>query len=377
MTDWTDPVTGAKGYLAIDKLINGVSGGGIRMREGVTKEEVQRLAHTMTLKLVGLDMPIGGAKAGIDYPSSAPGSQEVLRRFLEAHQPYLLNMWATSEDMGTTKEEIVTITKDLGLHSPVDALFNSLENKEQLVKHLVSALRLKEDGAAITDLVTGYGVAIAALEALKWINVETKLAKISIQGFGSVGASTAKYLYEAGAKVVAVSDVYGTIYAENGLDIALLLKAKDARGTIDRTKLPADYQFEESSYWLAPEVDVLVPAAIADAIHTGNVSQVKAKIIVEGANIPVTEEAEEVLTEKGVYIIPDFIANSTGAGFFGIIVYKNVSPDLTSIFAFLKEHLANTLSSILTIAKEEKCSLRQAAVLLVKEREVMKEGVTK
>nr|WP_279326056.1 hypothetical protein [Bacillus sp. FJAT-47783] len=279
--------------------------------------------------------------------------------------------------MGTTKESIVKIVKDLGLHSPVDALFNTLENKEELITNLVSALSLKVDGAPITDVVTGYGVAIAALEALKSINIETKTAKISIQGFGSVGASTAKYLYEAGAKVVAVSDVNGTIYAENGLDIRCLLKAKDEKGTIDRTKLPSDYQLEDGSYWLVPEVDVLIPAAIADAIQTGNVSQVKAKIIVEGANIPVTKEAEEVLTEKGVYIIPDFIANSTGAGFLGIIVYKNVSPDLNSIFAFLKEHLSNTLSWILEKAKEEKLSPRQAALLLVKEREFMKEGVIK
>lgn len=364
VTEWTDPVTGVKGYVAIDKLIGGVAGGGIRMREGVTKEEVQRLAKTMTLKFVGLDMPTGGAKAGIDYSPLNPDSYEVLSRFLEAHKPLLLHMWGASEDMGTSKDEIVEIVQSIGLDTPADAFVNSLENKEELSKSLGAALNLSVEGVLITDVIAGVGVAAATKKAIEWLKLNIEESKIAIQGFGNVGSSTSRELYEAGAKIVAVSDIHGTIYYEKGLDIPLLLQAKDARGNIDRTKLPSEYKIENGPYWMENEVDVLIPCAVADAIHGGNVEDVKAKIIVEGANIPVTPDAERTLYEKGIYVVPDFIANSAGAGLFGAILYKGISPNVDSILSFLKEKISSSTASILQKSYLESISPREAAINL-------------
>lgn len=371
VTEWTDSVTGAKGYLSIDKVVGGVAGGGIRMRKGVTKEEVQRLSHTMTLKLAGLDVPLGGAKAGIDYSPAASDSYEVLSRFLEAHKPLLLHTWGASEDMGTTKEEITNIVQSLGLNTGVDAFLNSIENKEVIQKNISTALNLTVDGMPITDVVTGLGVAAAAKKAIEWIDVNIENAKVAIQGFGSVGASTAKYLFAEGANIIAVSDIHGTVFCDKGLDIPLLLRAKDTKGNIDRSKLPSTYKLEDGFYWLKNEVDVLIPAAIADAIHTGNVSEVKAKIIVEGANIPITKDAEQLLYEKGILVVPDFIANSAGAGLFGAILYKGVAPDTNSIFSFLSEKVSRSTSLILNKSKEDNITPRDAALLINKSKELV------
>lgn len=362
VTEWTDPVKGVKGYLAIDKAINGTAGGGIRMREGVTKNEVQRLAHTMTLKLVGLDMPIGGAKAGIDYSPTAPDSKEVLSRFLEAHKALLMHVWGASEDMGTSKDEIVEIVRGFGMTTAVDALLNTVENKEERLKDLSTALNLVVAGVPITDVVTGVGVASAAEKAIEWLGMDVKQSKAAIQGFGSVGSSTAKYLSLSGCKITAVSDIHGTIYHEEGLDIPLLLEAKDAKGNIDRTLIPSEYKQEAGSYWMENEVDVLIPSAVADAIHERNVDDVKAKIIVEGANLPVSPAAEKVLYNKGIYVVPDFIANSAGAGLFGSMLYNGIAPDADSIFTFLSQKVSSSTAEILEQARAESISPREAAL---------------
>ncbi|MBO9129269.1 Glu/Leu/Phe/Val dehydrogenase dimerization domain-containing protein [Bacillus sp. 165] len=363
VTEWFDPISKAKGYVAFDTLVNGLAGGGIRMREGVTKEEVQRLAKIMTIKMNGLGIPLGGVKAGIDYPSNAPDSKAVLRRFLEAHKPLLLHMWATSEDLGTREEDIIEIVKEMGLHSTVDAFINKQSDKEEILFNLNTALNLKVDGIQITDLVTGYGVATTAIQGFKWIEEKETEMSVAIQGFGSVGASAAKYLAEYGAKVVAVADINGTIYNEHGLDIPLLLSIKDAKGNIDRSKLPESYEEKPNAFWMSKHVDILIPAAVADVITIDNASNVQARMIVEGANIPVTTEAEEYLSKKGIFVIPDFIANSGGAALFTSILFNRISPDATSIFSFLDQQLSKTIAQLLEIAKEKKITPREAAYL--------------
>ncbi|WP_075982691.1 Glu/Leu/Phe/Val family dehydrogenase [Bacillus massilinigeriensis] len=361
VTLWKDPVTKVNGYFVIDRLIDGLAGGGIRMREGVTQEEVQRLAATMTIKMAGLGMPIGGAKGGINYSPSAPDALDVLKRYLEAHKAFLLHHWCTSEDLGTREEDIVRLLNEIGLSSSVDAYLQKSENGSEILQNLMKSLRLSVEEIPLTDIVTGYGVAITAIQALDSLNRKIKEAKVSIQGFGSVGASTAKYLYEAGAKVVAVSDVEGTIFNSDGLDIPLLQGLKDSKGTIDRSSLPEHYELKSHNFWLETPVDVLIPAAIADVINEKNVNQINTLLIVEAANIPVTEGAEKKLFERNIYCIPDFIANSGGAGLFGAILYKRIKPEVEDILQYLKGQIGETTKNIMSIALEDKITPREAA----------------
>lgn len=364
-TEWFDEETGATGYLVIDQLTDGFCAGGIRMRDGVTKNEVQRLAEIMTVKMAGLGMNVGGAKGGINFPSEDPRSKDVLKRYLQAHLPYIKEYWLTSEDLGTREEDIAAILNEFGVKSTVQAFILKHENPQQLIQALQKSVTATYDGMKLTDLVTGYGIAVVTTEALNHLVVNVKDAKISIQGFGSVGASAAKFLAENGAKVVAVADIHGTIYAEDGLDIHKLLELKDSRGNISREGLPENYEQLPSEDWLNVDVDVLIPAAIADVINKNNVNDVKARLIVEAANIPVTAEAEAILFERDVVVIPDFIANSGGAGLFVAVLDGNASGEADEIFTFLKNQLGKTTRDILTVANEKAILPRIAARELV------------
>jgi glutamate dehydrogenase (NAD(P)+) len=364
VTEWFDQQSGARGFLVIDELIEGLSGGGIRMQKGVTKEEVQRLARTMTLKLVGLDMPIGGAKAGIDYPPLAGDATDVLQRFLEAHKPLMMHYWGASEDMGTSKADIARIARDMGMKTQVDAFLENRDDRAQATSDLAAALDLSVDGKPITHVITGAGVAGSVLASLDWLGIEAPKARAAIQGFGSVGASTAHYLYEAGVNVVAVSDVMGLIVCESGLDIPALLELKDDKGNIDRTGLPEAHRAVSGENWLNISADVLIPAAIADAIHEDNADQVQARIVVEGANIATTTAAEELLRERGIPVVPDFVANSAGAGLFGSVLYLGLAPKADEIISFLRTKISESTRTILEMSAAQSISPREAAVKL-------------
>ncbi|WP_431026696.1 Glu/Leu/Phe/Val family dehydrogenase [Lysinibacillus sp. LZ02] len=362
-TEWTDQETGAKGYLVIDKMKNDLCAGGIRMRPGVTKDEVKRLAEIMTIKVAGLGMDVGGAKGGIDFDSRDPRAKEVLARYLQAHLPYIEKSWLTSEDLGTRESEIVEILKSYGLNTSVDAFFRNSAVKEEILRNLQRAFTTKYEDMALTDLVTGYGVMVAVKKVID--HYEIKDPKVAVQGFGSVGASAAKFLAQQNIKVTHVADINGIIHCEDGLDIPYLLSIKDERGNINRTKLPTSYFESDPQSFVNANVDILIPAAIADVINDKNVDEIKAKFIVEGANLPVTNDAEEKLRERDVKVVPDFIANSGGAGLFVAVLTEKSDGTPTSIFEFLENTLSNTVEKIIKIADSNKSSIREAAKYLI------------
>ncbi|MFZ5633889.1 MAG: Glu/Leu/Phe/Val family dehydrogenase [Bacillota bacterium] len=366
-TEWTDPVTGCRGYFVIDCLIDGSCGGGIRMRKGLDVNEVERLARIMTYKLIGLEIPCGGSKGGIDFNPSDRESRGVLKRFLEAHRPFLRECWITSEDLGTREEDIMELLSEMGVNTSVHAVLAREADPADAARGLLQALGARVDGMQITDVVTGYGLAQAAAVALKEMGRNPAGCTAAVQGFGSVGGSGALYLQRLGLKVVAVADALGTVYSPDGLDVALLLKNRSKTGEVDREGLPGPYQKLDREQWLKLPVDVLVPAAVADAVNEDNVGEVKAGLIVEGANIPTTPGAEESLFRRGVPVVPDFIANSGGAGFFGAVLFRRIY-DSQGILDYLASQIGDFTGAIFREAKNSGISLRQAAVRLVEQK---------
>jgi glutamate dehydrogenase (NAD(P)+) len=332
---WNDPHSRARGYLVIDALVRGVAGGGCRMRVGCTQDEVTRLAQTMTLKFALFDVPIGGAKSGIDYDPGAPDADAVLRRFFTVIAPYLRDAYITGPDMGTNETQIVGALQQLGISTtlhPAIARWGLPPTVEETMRR---ALALQVDGIPLDGILAGYGVAQCALEALTCKQIAPSQARVAVQGFGSVGGSAAKYLAHAGARIVAVADIAGTIARREGLDVALLLRARNLLGVIDRAQLPPDYTRLGADGWLTEPSDVLIPAAIADAIDGAAAARLTAQIVVEGANVPLTAEAEQALHARGIVVIPDFLANSAFAYFIGAILLGKVGADLDAILGLV------------------------------------------
>ena len=349
---YSDRATGAEAWLVVDTFLHGVAGGGIRMAPDVTETLMKHLAATMSIKLSIVQPPLGGAKCGIRYDSKASDSKDVLARVVRAFAPFLRHCWVTGSDLGTDWHDIVAACRsEAGIPHPQYSLMKAYgSQKEQIIEAGIE--RLSQGTSIILDpsidlrmsnAVTGWTVCVSAEEALAAKGQQLKGKKVAIQGFGAVGGSAAKFLAEAGANVVAISDEFGSIVSRNGaaLDIPGLLQLRKmpAQKILDREKIRKKYNYEfvDRDSVLYAAVDVLVPAA--GSYISIDIDRVQAKLIVEGANDPFTEEEEELFFRKGVTVIPDAIANAGSAGLYGLLVSGHVSVDKEAIFHSLREQV--------------------------------------
>lgn len=344
---WNDPASDARGYLVIDTLVRGIAGGGCRMRAGCTFDEVARLAQTMTLKFALFEVPMGGAKVGLDYDPTAPDADLVLNRFFAAIAPYLKESYVTGPDMGTQEAQIIRALNNIGIPSPAYPAIQRWRLPPDTEETMRRALALETNGMTLDGFITGYGVAVCALEALKRKGISADVARVALQGFGSVGGAAAKYLAQEGARLVAVADIEGTIACRDGMDVDLLLESRNSYGVIDRSKLPADCVRLGPDAWFTEPSDVLIPAAIADAIDLYKADLVHASIVVEGANLPLTEKAERALGERGVIVVPDFLANSAFAYIFGALLIGDVAADADAILKLVRTRLQDRMTRVL------------------------------
>lgn len=359
VSEWHDQASGAHGWFVIDRLVDGMCAGGIRMRQGVSVEEVTELARTMSHKMAVLDIPYGGAKSGIDCDPASPHAPAVLRGFIDAIRPFIAERYATGADLGTHEDEIIAACQLVGLTHPMQAGFKT-EGGAGL-NRVKQALALTSEGVPITELMAGYGVAECTMEAAHVLGLPLSGATVALQGFGNVGGAAARYLDRAGARVTVVADIEGTILDDNGLDIPHLLSIRDRFGRIDRNRLPASARRATEPSWLQQKVDIMIPAAIGNAIRSDNQAAIQCRLLVEAANNPVTAEAEAKLEQRGITILPDFVANAAAAFFFCGLLENRLEPNLESIFGVTSRQLRGTTRELLERAQRERISNRRAA----------------
>ena len=362
-----DPRTDTQAFLVIDTLQMGLAGGGIRMTPHVTLDEVRRLAKTMTYKFGAAKVPFGGAKSGIVADPNSPDKKKRLAAFARMAAPFLKTMYVAGEDLGTTAEDIAYLYREVGISWVKVAKERMAERGQKL--HIPDDFEPSAAGGEnLEEILTGFGIAEVSIEACNFTGHKQDQARVAIQGFGTVGSMAAKFMADKGFKIVAVADISGTIYHPDGLPLEQLLAAKDERGTIDRAKIPQDCQILDRDEWLNLDVDILVPAAIGDTIRKDNVSGVKAKLVVEGANFPVTEEAERYFYQHGIVNVPDFVANAGSAGGFGMLLTGQVPLDPPKILEALSSRLRETTREVLSLSKGKGISPRFAAIGLAEER---------
>lgn len=362
-----DPETDTHAFLIIDTLRNGFCGGGIRMSPTVTKEEVHRLAQAMTYKFSAVDVPVGGSKSGIVADPNSADREVHLKAFAKMAAPFLKEFYVAGEDMGTNAADVGLIYNEANC-SWFDVVKKHM-GRDGATLSLTPAFNPTDvDGINLEEELTGFGVAEVTEEACDVLQLDASQTRVAIQGFGTVGSITARNLNQKGFKVVVVSDVEGTLYHAEGLNIDELFAAKDALGKIDRNKLASDYQSFHRDEWLGLDVDVLIPAAIADTIHVGNVSNIKAKLVVEAANIPVTEGAEKYLFDHQAAVVPDFIANVGTAGGFGLLLTNQVPLQVDAVFAELGKRMRKATREVLTLSRQDQVLPRDVAIQLAEQR---------
>ncbi|MFD8813336.1 Glu/Leu/Phe/Val dehydrogenase dimerization domain-containing protein [Streptomyces sp. NPDC059627] len=371
---WTDHVTGRQGFLVVDRLVRGVASGGLRMRPGCTLEEVTGLARGMTMKEAlhynpeGRYIPLGGAKGGIDCDPQDPGSYALLVRYLRAMRPYVESFWTTGEDLGLTQDLVDRAAAEAGLVSSVQAVYPLLDDEAAARRRLADAFAVEVDGIGLDELAGGCGVAESALTALDRAGVPYAGTRVAVQGLGTMGGATARFLARAGLTVVAVADIKGTIANPAGLDVEALLRTRDAYGTVDRSVLrPGDVELPGDA-WLAADAEVLVPAAVSYAIDSGNEHLVGARWIVEAANMPVLPEAEERLTARGVTVLPDVVVNSGTNAWWWWTLFGDIGPDADEAFAHTRRSMRALVELMLDRAESDGTTPRAAAHALVTDR---------
>jgi glutamate dehydrogenase (NAD(P)+) len=358
---WTDPETGRHGYVVIDRLVRGISGGGTRVRRGVTLEEVERLARTMTYKNGALNVPSGGAKSGLDCDLSEPGGRDLLVRFVRAMLPLLQTRWATAEDMGVTQEELDSVFEEVGLGLSVYAGLKATGDFDGAMALVRRGLSVKVEGIGLADLIGGYGVAEAAAAALEHLGRPIQGTRAVVQGFGSMGGGTARYLARSGVKVVGAVDVHGCVVNPEGLDVERLLANRTAAGDIERASLPSGTGERPREEWLDIDCEILVPAALGDVLTEANADAVRASVVVEAANIPTTQAAGRRLHERGVVVVPDFVANSAANGWWWSVMMGIVAPTEQAGYEWARATIRGTVRRLLLLSQERGVTPREAA----------------
>ncbi|MFF9341130.1 Glu/Leu/Phe/Val dehydrogenase dimerization domain-containing protein [Streptomyces sp. NPDC014773] len=371
---WTDHVTGRRGHLVVDRLVRGVASGGLRMREGCTAEEVAGLARGMTMKeALHYDpsaryVPLGGAKGGIDCDPRSPEAYGVLVRYLRAMRPYVERFWTTGEDLGLSQETVDRAVAEAGLDSSVQAVFPLLEDEAAARKRLADAFAVRVDGIGLDALVGGLGVAESVLVALDRAGRPHAGTRVSVQGFGTMGAATARFLARAGLTVVAVADVRGTVVNPDGLDVEALITARDGHGTVDRAALRPGDREAPGDAWLSADAEVLVPAAVSYAVDASNQERIAARWIAEAANMPVLPEAEAALAARGVTVLPDVVVNSCTNAWWWWTLFGDVEADAGQAFARVRRAMRDLVGTVLDRAEADGVLPRAAAHALVAER---------
>jgi glutamate dehydrogenase (NAD(P)+) len=371
---WTDHVTGRQGFLVVDRLVRGVSSGGLRMREGCTLDEVTGLARGMTMKEAlhydpeGRYIPLGGAKGGIDCDPRDPAAYGILVRFLRATGPYVECFWTTGEDLGLTQDLVDRAATEAGLVSSIQAVYPLLDDETAARRRLAEAFAVEVDGIGLDELAGGCGVAESVLAALDRAGVPYAGTRVAVQGLGTMGGATARFLARAGLHVVAVADIKGTIANPAGLDVEALLAGRDAYGTVDRAVLrPGDRELPGDA-WLSADAEVLVPAAVSYAIDASNQGRITARWIVEAANMPVLPAAEALLAARGVTVLPDVVVNSATNAWWWWTLFGDIGADAEEAFAHTRRAMRALVELMLARAEADGSSPRAAAHAIVADR---------
>ena len=344
------------GYRVQHDSARGPSKGGIRYHHDVNLGEVAALAMWMTWKTALAGLPFGGAKGGITV-HAADLSLGELERLTRRYAAEIFPIIGPDKDIPAP---------DIGTNAQVMAWFMDTYSQQvgYAVPEVVTGKPLSIGGSLGREEATGRGVVDVTLEALKHLKINLADTTVAIQGFGNVGAHTAHIMSEIGAKVVAISDHIGGIYNPHGLDIPEIIRIHKEEGQHIHTMKFGDKVTNDEL--LTVNCTVLIPAAVAEQITIKNADRLGCRILTEGANGPTTLEADQILEEKGIFTIPDILANSGGV----IVSYFEWVQDVQRFFwkemdirDRLKDLLASAFQRTLSFSQTQKTNMRMAALI--------------
>ena len=351
-----DPKIGMRGFLVVHNTALGPGKGGIRMTAGVTEEEVERLASTMTWKNALAGVPFGGAKAGIQWSGGTDEEKKkYVQSFARALKPYLVRRYIAGPDVNTGEREMLWF---------VEAVDNWRAATGKPANYCMNIFGKDDEKCGIPHEFgsTGFGVVQAAKVATEEAHFPLRGATVAIHGFGNVGTFAAKFISEMGAKIVVLADTKGAVYSRDGFSETELREA--IKGKSPLSQIFTRHAIPAEDFWDIP-VDVLIPASVTDVINEANKDVIKAKIIVEAGNIPMREPIEQELYERGILIIPDFIANAGGV-ISSYAEYRGYNPK--RMFEMVERKIVQSTRVVLRGSRRHKKNPRAYGMELAREK---------
>jgi glutamate dehydrogenase (NAD(P)+) len=350
-----------EGYRVQHHLVVGPTKGGIRYHPNVTLEEVEALAILMTWKCAVAQIPFGGAKGGVrcnPLELSTGELERLTRRYAAEIAPIIgPDIDIPAPDVFTGEREMAWIVDTISMH-----------HNGMFMPGLVTGKPKVLGGSEGRDTATGRGGFFVLAETLKRLNMKLEGARIAIQGFGNVGSSMARFCAEAGAKIIAVSDIKGGVYNPNGIDPIALKEHERKTGSVARFRETEPITNQEL---FELDCDILIPAAIENQITTANASKIRAKVVIELANGPTTLEADRILHDRGILVVPDILANCGGV----IVSYFEWVQDRAFYFwsaervdRRLQRFIKSAFDRVWEMGQRERTDLRTAAYMVAIDR---------
>lgn len=343
------------GYRVHHSIVRGPTKGGIRYHPGVTLDEVRALSMWMTWKCAVMNLPYGGAKGGVtcDPKTLSLRELEALTRRYAAEISILMSPDGDipAPDVNTNPQIMAWIMSTYSMQ------------RGYSVPAVVTGKPVAVGGSLGRSQATGRGVMIATREALATLSRPLQGARVAVQGFGNVGGASAALLHQAGALIVAVSDSSGGTFNRQGLDPVALAQHKRQTGRL--VDYPGGEPIDHAAL-LATECDVLIPAALEQQITAANADRVRAYLVVEGANGPTTPEADAILAQRGILVVPDILANAGGVtvSYFEWVQNKScVVWDAEEVDAALNRHMVAAARRTTVARQKFNCDMRTAAYI--------------
>ena len=387
--EWNDSKTNARGWIVINSLRGGASGGGTRMRKGLTLHEVTSLAKTMEVKFTVSGPQIGGAKSGIDFDPKDERKSGVLKRWFKAVSPLLKSYYGTGGDMNVNEaKDVVPITESFGIWHPQEGIVEGHFNPKKSEKiSKIGQLRLGvpmvianpefspdiKKKYSVSDMITGYGVAQSVIHYYNiWKNGVRKNKSVLIQGWGNVGASAGFFLSKAGFRIKGIMDKEGFVLSNEGFtheEIVRLFLFKENNTLSSKEKL-----FDDFSVFWNHGSDIFLPCAGSRLVSKSNLDNLMkngCELIASGANVPF--DNEEILygkvmeyADNSISVIPDFIANCGMARTFGYCMQKENEISSKAIFEDVSKTICTSLKKIFKMNSDVTQISQKAIAIAIK-----------
>lgn len=368
LIEYTDPLEGFKGWLVMDSLTHRLSAGGMRVQPGLTSEHLVEMARNMTRKMRLADLAVDGAKSGIDYDPASPGKGPAIRRFLGAIQPYITSRYSMGPDLNVDMAELEKAALPLGIPSVKMAVAKAQNWDFPYFLARSQILTEKVGNFTLGQLRAGYGVAAAAIGTLRMLGIDPAQARVSIQGFGTLGRAAIFGLAEAGCRIAAIGDAHQTLISDvpEGLPAKRILEFPPP--LLPQASLIPNACGESREAIFACPVDLIIPAALENTVTPEISAILKTKAVVPGANLAVATESAPILQERKILVLPDFLAGCGGSLSMEGLYGPDNHPTARMVLNHVRDKMQKLVIQVIEQSRLDQCTPSEAALRIIDSR---------